>query len=345
MWRMVAPTPLASSTQHRDERDVREPRHAHREAGDPPAPPAGSPTAPAGRPGRPARSIPRRGAASRAGARGRAARSARRGRRGRERAAPRPPRGRAPRRGRSSAIERCSRCGPVDPERDRRRERRRGRSRPRGRRIARPNAVTRNSGTSAADVERRAQRVDGGGDVEVDRHGHQADAAMISERDRHRAQARRPRRGACSGRAIRILKHEQADRHHHRAGTSPTEPPTGSGSVAVSRDVRDDELRRRARVRPDRERVGPLHRVAVDRDRPPVDQVPAGAAGAARSGTTSVSGFAGERLHRGGRELVTLGVGDRDDREPRLDRLVVGERDMGRRRRRIAFGVGEVCTR
>ncbi len=45
--------------------------------------------------------------------------------------------------------------------------------------------------------------------------------------------------------------------------------------VAVCRDVRDHELRRRARVRADRERERALHRMPVDRDRAPVDEVPA----------------------------------------------------------------------
>ena len=64
--------------------------------------------------------------------------------------------------------------------------------------------------------------------------------------------------------------------------------------VADSGDARDRELRRRPRVRADRVGERALHRVAVDRDRPPVDQIPA-LRQMRRSGTTSVSGFAGER--------------------------------------------------
>src|SRR5262249_12125475 len=43
-------------------------------------------------------------------------------------------------------------------------------------------------------------------------------------------------------------------------------------------------------------------------------------------------GIAGRAGGWCGRDQVAVGVGDRDDREPRLDRLAVGQRDLGRRR-------------
>src|SRR5437764_860082 len=67
---------------------------------------------------------------------------------------------------------------------------------------------------------------------------------------------------------------EEPDRRHHAQERHPArnEQPRCGGGL---RDLRDRELRRRPGVGPDGERERSLHRVPVDGDGAPVDEVPA----------------------------------------------------------------------
>ena len=195
-----------------------------------------------------------------------------------------------------------------------------------------------------ADVEHRAQRVVGGGEVQVHGDRDQPDDRGDHQRHRDRSQARVSGTRRASGRAISSRNTNSpialiTDRNIiHRVISS-------CGVAAVADDARDRELRRRAGVRADRVGEGSLDGMAVDRDRPPVDQVPAlgQVAGAAARPACRDCGRA---LRRAGRLLVGLGVGDRDDREPRLDRLVVGElRRWGADRRARRWRPGTVLIR
>ena len=134
-----------------------------------------------------------------------------------------------------------------------------------------------------------------------------------------------PCRRRTSGRRDRDPQHEEADRAHHRQ----EHHPAGCDQARRRRrlgDRRDRELRRRAGVRPDREGEGAAHRMAVDRDRAPVDEVPA--LGDTVERHDQRVGIGRRAVQRPGGLLVAVGVGDRDDREARLDRLVEGERDV-----------------
>src|SRR5581483_1880676 len=84
------------------------------------------------------------------------------------------------------------------------------------------------------------------------------------------------------------------------------------------------------------ERERPLHRVPVDRDGAPVDEVPPLRHLFQRY--EQRVRVRGRPAHRPDRLGAGVDVGDRDDREPRLDRLVEGQRD--RRRRRVQ---GHAC--
>ena len=81
-------------------------------------------------------------------------------------------------------------------------------------------------------------------------------------------------------------------------------------------------------VRADREGEGAADRVAVDGDDPPVDEVPALREMLERDDERVRVGRRPPR--RAGVSLLAVRVGDGDDREARLDRLAVGERDLRR---------------
>ena len=172
------------------------------------------------------------------------------------------------------------------------------------------------------EIEHRPQRIDRGREIQIDGNREQPDHGRDHERARDRPHAR-ARRAPGRGSGDQHAEHEQADRAHHR---QEHHPPRDQQVQRGRRpgDARDRELRRRPRVRPDRIGERALHRVAVDRDRPPVDQIPA--LGQVRSQRDHERVRVGRRAaHRGGRLLVAGRVGDRDDREPRLDRLVIGQ--------------------
>ena len=79
-------------------------------------------------------------------------------------------------------------------------------------------------------------------------------------------------------------------------------------------------------VRADRERERSSDRVAVDRDHPPVDEVPA--LGQLLQRDDERVGVGRRPPGRPGRLLGAGRIRDRHDRETRLDRLAVGERDL-----------------
>ena len=137
---------------------------------------------------------------------------------------------------------------------------------------------------------------------------------------------------------MNILQREQPDRHHHRQEHHPArDQHVGRGRGLV--DAWHRELWRRAGVRSDRVRERPLHRVAVDRDRAPVDQVPPLGEVRPQRHDQRV-GIRRVSADRRGRLLLAVRVGDGDDREPRLDRLVVGQLDRSRRSVEHAAGRG-----
>ncbi len=274
----------------------------------------------------------------------RAERSAPRGPRRPERPAPRSPPAARRSAATSSAIERRSRSGGRPTARPRPRGRT-ARSTARGRRIARPNAVTPNSGTSAptSNTERSESLA-----VEKSRYTGIAISPTTEAITNAIESARRltPGTRLTTGRTIRI-----------RSTNSPIAAITATnisqrvisscGVVARRRDARDLELGRRSRVRAHRVGERPRNRMAVDRDRPPVDQVPALREVGPQRHDQRVR--VGRRAaDRSGRLLPAGGVGHRDDREPWLDRLVVGELDgrgrsvqhlAGRRHRLDQVGV------
>ncbi len=195
-------------------------------------------------------------------------------------------------------------------------------------RIARPNAVTPNRGTSAptSNTERSESlavaksRYTGiaisrpAGDREC---GRTPPAASPRDAPDHRTQDDKIRSTKSPIAIITVTNISQ------RVISS-------CGVVAVAEMLGTLELGRRPGVRSHRVRERPLHRVAVDRDRSPVDQVPAlGQVGSQRHDQRVR--IRRRAAHRAGRLLLAPGIGDRDDREPRLDRLVVGELDVRRR--------------
>ncbi len=150
-----------------------------------------------------------------------------------------------------------------------------------------------------AQIEHRAQRVVGGGEVQVDGNRDQPDQRGDHERDRQRPQARTPGTARPAGRAISSRRASRpigaiTDDEHQPARDQQL------GRDRGRRDARDLELGRRARVGPDRVGEGPLDRVAVDRDRAPVDQVPALEQPGPQRARRSVSGFDRRALRRPG---------------------------------------------
>ena len=269
---------------------------------------------------------PQRGGASRATSdRPRGDGLRRRARRRRERAAPRPRRAPRPQFGGQLGDRAVLALRAVDPERD-----------PRGDAeqreaelevdVAAPERRHPEQRHERADVEHRAQRVDRRREVEVDGDRDQAEHATQTTNATETARRLVPSTRRTTGRAIAI-----------RSTNSPIDDITvrNISQRAISSFV---VVARRARsfgtgncgagpgFGADRERERALHRVPVDRDRAPVDQVPALRQVRAQRHDAACRGSTGERLHRRGRLLAAGGVGDRDDREARLDRLVVGER-------------------
>jgi hypothetical protein len=186
-----------------------------------------------------------------------------------------------------------------------------------------------------AEVEGRAQRELSRCDVDVDRDRDQPQRGRQEERYRDRAQVRpvdapdhRPRDAE--------PQHEEPDRRHDREEGDRArgdQPRSGRGLA----DRRDHELGLRALVRPDGERERASDRVAVDGDDAPVDEVPAlGDLLQRHDERVRI----GRRARRAAvRHLVPVLVGDGDDREARLDRLVEGKRDLG------GWGVDDAARR
>ena len=164
--------------------------------------------------------------------------------------------------------------GPVDPERDPGRDAEQ-REAELEVDVAAPERGHAEQRDERPDVEGRPQRVDRGRDVEVDGDREQAEHRGDRERDRDGAQARpRDPPGDRPG-----------DREPHaRTGRSRS----SRSGTSTQRATRSGVRRRRARamcgtrncgagpgVRADREGERALHRMPVDRDGPPVDEVPA----------------------------------------------------------------------
>ncbi len=176
-------------------------------------------------------------------------------------------------------------------------------------------------------VGKPTQRVDRGRLFEVGRHRDQSEDRGDGEGDRDRAKARS---GAPDTRPRDRQPHrEQSDRGHHGQEHEPLEDHE-LWRRRRARYVRDHELRSGPRVGADREREGALDRVAVDRDRPPVDEVPA--LGQVRLERDDQGVRVGSRpTWRCSRYLLAVLVGDGDDREAGLDGLVEGQGNVGGR--------------
>ena len=206
-----------------------------------------------------------------AGARARAARSGRRDRRCPGSAAPRPrPPPRRPRRGSprsSGARARAGRPRARSPRRGRRaRSRARGRrSRARTPSSARAGRARRRRRTSAASRPRSTPR---------GRRGSPAGRAARRRRTRPRAaRSLVPSMRRTTGRAIASRSASRPIALITERNISPARDEQRGRGRGLG-DVRDHELRVGPGVRPDRELERALHRMAVDRDRPPVDEVP-----------------------------------------------------------------------
>ena len=161
--------------------------------------------------------------------------------------------------------------GPVDPDRD-----------PGGRDEQREDDPEVDVGTAEgrrsperhdrAELEEPSKRVDRRRLLEVDRDHDQASTdvtanALVTER--RDAPARRT--------AGRAMNRRRTIRPIELITVRKDEPLRDDQLGRRRRPgyVGDRELRRRARVRPDGERERALHRMSVDRDRAPVDEVPA----------------------------------------------------------------------
>ena len=208
-------------------------------------------------------------------ARGRAATSGRRAppRPGSSSVAPAASRAPAERRAarRSSAARaragrpRATSAGGQDEERE---ARARGRG-SRGRR-----RTTRNSGTSAPRSNTERERELRRREIDVDRDRDERRRRDATTNAIETARRRVPDTRRTTGRAIAI-----------RSTNSPIAAITREEDDPARRDEprrrrrlgdrRDHELRRRPRVRPDGERERAAHRMAVDGDHAPVDEVPA----------------------------------------------------------------------
>ncbi len=170
-------------------------------------------------------------------------------------------------------------------------------------------------------------------DVEGDRNQRHGERDRRRQRERPQRHAGDRRRRPGDDRPQR----EQADGDHH----AQEDEPAGDDQLRRRRGLRErrnDELRRRPGVGPDGEGKRPADGMAVGRDHPPVDEVPA-----LRQVPHRHLDRVRVRRQRGGRAarlLLAPGVRHRDHGELRRDRLVVGEADPGRRRRHGAAGLG-----
>ena len=177
-------------------------------------------------------------------------------------------------------------------------------------------------------VEHRPERIVGRREVEVDRNRNQPDDRGDRERDRQRAQRRALDFPDERSRGQQP-HHKKPDRRHHRH----EHHPPGHQQLRRDRggrDVRNPKLRGRPGAGPDRVRECPLDRMAVNGDRSPEDQVPTlGEMGPQRNYQRVRIGR--RPVHRPRRLLMPVGIGHGDDREPRLDRLVVRQLDVRRR--------------
>ena len=180
-----------------------------------------------------------------------------------------------------------------------------------------------------SEVERRAQRELRRCQHDVDGNRHDCDAERDSEGHRER-----PQRAARDDPHHRTgdhgSQHEQAEGAQQRQEHHPArdEQPRRRRGLAQRGHA---ELRRRPGVRPDREGEGAAHRVPVRRDHAPEDEVPALRHALERREQRLRRPRRAPRRAR--RHLVAARVGDRDDREARLDRL--GEAQQHPRRRRV----------
>ena len=331
MWMIASPTPVPASDDRRHERHVREARDDHRQRRHA-APDLGAATRrSAARPDRRTRPSPTRGAASRAaivsprgevcagvpgGARDDQHRRRREQRAGQRGAARRSSGARAAADPPTAPIHAATQNSAKQISKST---------------IARPNAVTRYSGTSAlrSNTERSESLA-----IEKSRYtGIAISPTTDDDHARHRhGPQRRPLDAPDQRPRDQHPHHEQADRGHHRQEHHPARDQQLRRRRG-GRYLRHRELRRRSRVGADRVRERALHGMAVDRDRAPVDQVPALGQMRAQRHDQRVRDWPATA---GPAPVVTwcpVGVGDRDDREPRLDRLVVGELDRGRRGR------------
>ena len=178
-----------------------------------------------------------------------------------------------------------------------------------------------------AEVQRRALRELGGGNVDVDGDDDERERECDCQRSAHPAQ--RDVRDAPRQRAHdHEPEDEQAYAGHDGEERQPAEgQQPGRGRRLSQR--RDRELRRRTGVGPYREGERTPHGVAIHRDDAPEDEVPASGQPLDRDDELVRVGL----RPRGGPagDLVSVGVGHRHERELRLHRLAVGEADDGGR--------------
>ncbi len=161
----------------------------------------------------------------------------------------------------------------VDPERDRGRRPRTAPGPARGLPNERPRFESRTTGTVAPRSSPRPLREPRRRDEDVDRDRDQRDHERHAERDRDRAAGparRRPRPG-------RAISARIANRPTASSMLMNTSQRVAT-SWGVAADSESDGITNwggGAGVGPDRERERAAHRVAVGRDHPPVDEVPA----------------------------------------------------------------------
>jgi hypothetical protein len=175
-----------------------------------------------------------------------------------------------------------------------------------------------------ADVPRRSQRELRGGDEQVERRDEQRRKQRDGKGDRHCAQ-RAARHALTKRPRDHRTEDEEADRGHRGQEDEPPsrEQPRRRGGLA---DRRDHEPRRRPRVGPDCEREGTAYWVPVGRDDAPEDEVPAFGEPVERY--VQLVRVLRRAVWRTGGLLPAACVGHRDDREARLHRLAVRQRDL-----------------
>ena len=128
-------------------------------------------------------------------------------------------------------------------------------------------------GHERAQIEHRAKRVVGDREIQVHRDRDQPHDRRHDARHRYGPQ-RRPLDAPDQRPRDQHPQREQADRGHHRQEHHPARDQQ-LRRLRAGGHLRHRELRRRPRVGADGIRERALHRMAVDRDRAPVDQVPA----------------------------------------------------------------------